>query len=261
LLTILACAPNGHQGDCDSLRHGCFSSMQSQSMTRGHVLAAALRKTLGCLLLAIPLSLFTPVTQADQDFLQTLEAEYGIDAGRRGQQLALMLDQLRSAPRREQLHRVNRFFNVFRFRADHKQWEREDYWASPVEFIGRFAGDCEDYAIAKYFALSWLGLDNNSMQLSYVYNTLRLEYHVVLEVRDGPSDEVMILDNTNPFVLPAHRRPELTKVVGFGDTHVSVTLPSGGEQVFERTGRWNMQQWDSVLVRADRDPGDSCPFT
>ena len=206
------------------------------------------------MLVAASLCFAVPATHAGDDFLQMLRIKYGADAALRGHQLGLLLEQLRSAPKGEQLHRINRFFNAFRFRADNKQWAHEDYWASPVEFIGRFAGDCEDYAIAKYFALRWLGVASETMQLSYVHNSLRDQFHVVLQVRAEDGAEVMILDNMNPHVLPASQRQELTKIVGFGETHIAVTLPGGGERKFSRAGRWSVRQWDGVLLRTGGEP-------
>lgn len=37
-----------------------------------------------------------------------------------------------------------------------------DYWATPYEFLARDKGDCEDYVIAKYFALLHLGIKKNN---------------------------------------------------------------------------------------------------
>ena len=51
----------------------------------------------------------------------------------------------------ERLTLVNTFFNKnIRFGTDLEVWEQEDYWATPLETLGRGAGDCEDFAIAKY---------------------------------------------------------------------------------------------------------------
>ena len=50
----------------------------------------------------------------------------------------------------ERLKRVNSFVNQqVQFSEDTAVWGQTDYWATPVETLGRGAGDCEDFAIAK----------------------------------------------------------------------------------------------------------------
>lgn len=62
---------------------------------------------------------------------------------------------LKSPPQgdiKDTLNRVNQFFNSrMRFRDDITVWGQQDYWATPIEFLRKGAGDCEDYALAKYF--------------------------------------------------------------------------------------------------------------
>ena len=50
---------------------------------------------------------------------------------------------------------VNRAVNLaIRPVSDHAQYGVPDIWASPLMTFGSGAGDCEDYAIAKYVALA-----------------------------------------------------------------------------------------------------------
>ena len=44
------------------------------------------------------------------------------------------------------------------FRDDSEVWGQVDHWASPLELLDKGRGDCEDYAIAKYFSLLALGM-------------------------------------------------------------------------------------------------------
>src|SRR5262245_19626552 len=53
----------------------------------------------------------------------------------------------------QHLARVNDYFNRARFLPDLQHWGADDYWATPAEFSATHGGDCEDYAIAKYYAL------------------------------------------------------------------------------------------------------------
>ena len=70
---------------------------------------------------------------------------------------------------RERLTRVNTFFNRrLRFDDDIKVWKEADYWATPLESIALGAGDCEDFAIAKYASLLISGISSERLRLIYV---------------------------------------------------------------------------------------------
>lgn len=57
----------------------------------------------------------------------------------------------------EQVKAVNVLINRWPYRTDMDVWGVMDYWETPVEFFQK-SGDCEDFAIAKYFALRDPGL-------------------------------------------------------------------------------------------------------
>ena len=46
---------------------------------------------------------------------------------------------------------------------DPEQYHRADYWATPMETLSSKKGDCEDFAILKYFALRHLNVPANDM--------------------------------------------------------------------------------------------------
>ena len=58
----------------------------------------------------------------------------------------------RGLDRKNKLNAVNRYFNRWPYKLDREVFGVNEYWASPVEFMTR-SGDCEDFSIAKYFAL------------------------------------------------------------------------------------------------------------
>ena len=69
----------------------------------------------------------------------------------------------------QKLKDINDFFNRrLAFRDDVQTWGMPDYWASPLETLERRAGDCEDYAIAKYFALAGAGVPTARLRMVYV---------------------------------------------------------------------------------------------
>ena len=66
--------------------------------------------------------------------------------------------QTQNKPEQQQILIVNNFFaRNLRYQTDIQLWKQNDYWATPLETLGRGFGDCEDYAIAKYISLRALG--------------------------------------------------------------------------------------------------------
>jgi predicted transglutaminase-like cysteine proteinase len=95
------------------------------------------------------------------------------------------------------LKNVNDFFNKFTYKRDIIHWRKEDYWATPIEFIGTGAGDSEDYAIAKYYSLLKLGILKNNLKLSYVNykgKDLYEKEHVVLYYYHKSNSKPIVLD-------------------------------------------------------------------
>jgi predicted transglutaminase-like cysteine proteinase len=89
---------------------------------------------------------------------------------------------------------VNRAVNLaIRSVSDQDQYGVPDIWASPLMTFGSGAGDCEDYAIAKYVALREAGMASADLRLVVVYNRPAHENHMVAAARvDG---RWRILDN------------------------------------------------------------------
>lgn len=102
----------------------------------------------------------------------------------------------------QQIREVNRFFNQVEYRADDVNFGMSDYWATPLEFMA-YAGDCEDYVIAKYVSLRQLGFPASSLRMVVVQDTLRDLAHAVLAVY--VDDDVFILDNLTNAVLSHDR--------------------------------------------------------
>lgn len=114
----------------------------------------------------------------------------------------------------KQLEAVNHFFNQLSFRTDLDHWQQEDYWATPMETLASNGGDCEDFAIAKYFTLRQLGVPASDMRITYV-KALRLnEPHMVLTYYPQQG-EPLVLDILVPDLLPASRRTDLEPVYSF----------------------------------------------
>ncbi len=113
-------------------------------------------------------------------------------AGCRYRELYAFLDTLRDKGRREQLVAVNAYMNARPYVTDATNWGKKDYWATPAEFLNR-SGDCEDYAIAKFFALKRLGWNADALRLAAVKDLDRGAGHAVLIAYHD--DRSWLLDN------------------------------------------------------------------
>lgn len=108
----------------------------------------------------------------------------------------------------EKVREINAFMNEATYITDIRNWGVSDYWSSVREFL-RKDGDCEDYAIAKYYSLKALGFDPATMRVVVVEDTNLDTAHAVLAVElEG---ETLILDNQIPDVVKStsiiHYRP------------------------------------------------------
>lgn len=106
---------------------------------------------------------------------------------------AKAVSRLRTLPAAQRLQAVNREINALgRYRSDRSAFGVSDHWASPAEFFER-GGDCEDFAIAKYWTLRALGYSGGSMKVTVVNIKSSNEGHAVLQV--GSRSRSQILDN------------------------------------------------------------------
>ena len=98
----------------------------------------------------------------------------------------------------EQLKMVNSFFNKWPYRLDQDAYGASDWWATPQEFL-KISGDCEDYAIIKYFALRELGFSKDELRIVVVKDRIRGIAHAVLAVfTDG---DAYILNNISDAIF------------------------------------------------------------
>ncbi|MBB1391483.1 transglutaminase-like cysteine peptidase [Shewanella sp. SG44-6] len=116
----------------------------------------------------------------------------------------------------DRLHLANQFANRrIRFVSDNDHWQKSDYWATPLESLGSKGGDCEDFAIFKYFTLKAMGIDESKMRLMYVRALLINEPHMVLIYFENPKAMPLVLDNLKTQILPASQRRDLKPVYSF----------------------------------------------
>jgi predicted transglutaminase-like cysteine proteinase len=163
-----------------------------------------------------------------------------------------LLASLAEADDAARLDGVNRFFNRrIVFRDDLHVWQANDYWASPLETLQQGMGDCEDFAIAKYFGLLAAGLPASQLRLVYV----RLQIggaggppqpHMVLAYYASTRAEPLILDNLISEIRPASRRSDLTPVFSFNSD--GLWQGNGGQRMGDPAER--LSPWREVLRKA-----------
>ena len=105
----------------------------------------------------------------------------------------------------QKLDAVNAFFNDMHFVEDAKLWQVADYWATPLQLVAVGAGDCEDFAIAKFFTLVVLGVPVSQLRMTYVWN-FKTRYgspepHMD-DKKGGKSKKAVYAFNTDGFWLP-----------------------------------------------------------
>ena len=175
----------------------------------GHLLLRLLL-LLACLSVAKGFALEFSETQLHQ-----IKTHYGDKVEARVRDWQQLVQNFRHKSDLEQLQAVNTFLNAASFVEDSVLWDKTDYWATPLEFLILNAGDCEDFSIAKYFTLHAIGMDANKLRITYVTSKPLNRAHMVLAYYSSPMAEPIILDNLNPELLPASKRPDLQPVYSF----------------------------------------------
>ncbi|MBI1906749.1 MAG: transglutaminase-like cysteine peptidase [Rhodocyclales bacterium] len=161
----------------------------------------------------------------------------------------------------DQLARINTFFNRrLRFLDDDIIWGTKDYWATPLETMGRRAGDCEDFTIAKYASLLLLGVPREKLRLIYVKARIGgasspiTQAHMVLGYYPTPEAEPLILDNLISDIRPAARRPDLFPIFSFN----GAGLWTAGASASSGDPTARLSRWRAALERM-REEGLDLP--
>lgn len=141
----------------------------------------------------------------------------------------------------ERLEVVNQFFNrQLRYQEDIDLWHEVDYWATPIQSLIKGAGDCEDYAIAKYFSLRRLGIPADKLRITYVKALRQNRAHMVLTYYSSPEAMPLVLDSLIDAIKPASQRADLLPVYAFNGEGLWLTGASGNKKVGDtkRLSRW-----------------------
>lgn len=162
-----------------------------------------------------------------------------------------MIEKAKATDTLNKLKLVNDFFNNVPYVTDIKHWEQDDYWASPMEFVGTTGGDCEDYAIAKYFTLIKVGIDESKLRLGYVKylkkDTDFEEAHMVLLYFHREDAIPIVLDNILKKMELASERDDLKLVYSFNAQGLWEAKNKGKEHV--KVGENKLLKWKSLIEK------------
>jgi predicted transglutaminase-like cysteine proteinase len=102
-------------------------------------------------------------------------------------QFLAIVDAGRAREGRARVGEINRAINLaIRAVSDLAQYGEIDVWTSPLVTFTRGAGDCEDYAIAKFVALRLAGISPEDLRIVIMHDPVRGEDHAVAAAKlDG----------------------------------------------------------------------------
>ncbi len=225
-----------------------------RSLSRlGPFVARALRGWAG-LLAGLLLALCASLAAPDLDKVQLLaQQRYGQRAADTVLAWRRLLAEARKLSDAEKLEKVNTFFNRrIVYEEDIVVWKQNDYWATPLEVMGRGTGDCEDYAIAKYITLQLLGVADTHLRLVYVRaktGSTTTQAHMVLGFFPQPTDEPLVLDSLISSIRPASQRSDLMPLFSFNGAGLWV----GGAAQSSADPTARLSRWRDVLERMRQD--------
>lgn len=141
--------------------------------------------------------------------LNNIEKYFGKIAKNRVSDYSKSINIFRNYSKNKQLIKVNIYLNQLLPQVDILNQKKRDYWETPKEFLTIGYGDCEDYAIIKYFTLLKLGFAKEKLYLTAVREKFRGKYHLVLSYFEDKNKSPLILDNLSFRILDLETRKDL----------------------------------------------------
>lgn len=189
-----------------------------------------------------------------------IRQEYGEDAEKRMRFVEKFILDNQDIADMEKVTKTNEVSNHLPWIADAAHWKESDYWATPLETITTFGGDCEDIALVKWVILRNLGIADENLALAYVKIKATGEDHMVLlyvSEPDAPEGKkkVYVLDNYIDEVKLASERMDLLAVLAIGTEGRVVLFNDDGEKRSVKasyTGR-KIKKVEDLLVRVEEN--------
>lgn len=146
------------------------------------------------------------------------------------------------------VEQINFLINrMSQYESDLKIWKQLDYWTSPLEFINMGLGDCEDYAITKYYSLLKSGIkeDKLILILTNYQKEKTIEKHVVLGYWQSPI-KLWVLD-INPKIEYIQDRKELEVLESFNQQGYYYQLTK------KKINSIFLQRWNQAKEKSEKE--------
>lgn len=148
----------------------------------------------------------------------------------------------------KKLNHVNAFYNRILPVHDSQKYKVDDHWSTPKEFLVEGRGDCEDYAIAKYFTLKESGIPKDKLYLTVVKVKGTTNYHMVLSYLENKKSMPFIMDNLSFRVLPFDKRTDLEPKFIFNENNAYL-LKNKKIHKKVRINWGKVDKWKDILDR------------
>ena len=148
----------------------------------------------------------------------------------------------------KKLSYVNAFYNKILPINDLTKYKVDDYWSTPKEFLISGRGDCEDYAIAKYFTLIETGIPKEKLFLAVVKVKNETDYHMVLLYFEDKKSMPLVLDNLSFKVVPFNIRKKLEAKFIFNEKEAFVLKD---KKIYKKAKiNWGkVNKWQELLTK------------
>lgn len=127
-----------------------------------------------------------------------------------------------------------------------------DVWSTPCETLARGAGDCEDFAITKFFLLLASGYPQHGVRLLYArYRRIDLQSAPVphmVALAQWPLVDPLVMDSVNPRLIALSRRDDLHPIFSFDQSAVWQQV----DAVAMSPRRSGIRPWRTTLARTGK---------
>ena len=150
------------------------------------------------------------------------------------------------------LSHVNSFMNKIFSKQDIDSKSSLDHWATPKEFLLQGHGDCEDYAISKYFTLLELNIPKDKLYFGVVKVKGSNTDHMVLLYLENKNSTPLVLDNLSFKVIPMTKRRKLIPKFAFNEND---SYKFTNERFTKKVNvNWGKEdRWNKLLKRVYED--------
>ena len=153
---------------------------------------------------------------------------------------------------REKVAVINSFFNRLCWISDIGQWSSTDYWATPLEVLAAGGGDCEDFAIAKYFSLKAAGIAPEKLRITYASLPEHTSGHMVLLYYPSAEADPLVLDNIDQDPTRLSHRTDLQPIYSFNANSLRLEGRSGRAPVHGNIR--HLKSWVAMRERLAQAP-------